>query len=286
MKIKASQYLTILIHFVNAIFTGTVFFLILLALPETLDKKKKSVGEAAEGQAQNSPPGDSPHSEIRRTSTREAVHRCSVKCIKILRIFFVDPLAMILYLRFPAVFLTVYYASITFGSLYVLNISIQATFEKPPYSFPTLIVGFLYLPASLGYVIASIGGGRWMDRIMAREARKAGRLDENGLPVYRPEDRMRENAWLGAIFYPIALVVYGWSVQKGVHWIVPVRGTRYEAAATADSVLRQMIATFFFGLGSMILFSLATTMLTEFMPRKSSTGVAVSLEYSWQKPPM
>jgi len=37
-----------------------------------------------------------------------------------------------------------------------------------------------------------------------------------------------------------------------------------------------MIALFFFGLGSMVLFSLATTMLTEFMPGKSSSGVAVS----------
>jgi hypothetical protein len=62
-----------------------------------------------------------------------------------------------------------------------------------------------------------------MDRIMAREARKAGRDEENGRPIYRPEDRMRENAWLGAIFYPLALFVYGWTVQKGVHWIVPVR---------------------------------------------------------------
>ena len=38
-----------------------------------------------------------------------------------------------------------------------------------------------------------------------------------------------------------------------------------------------MIALFFFDLGSMVLFSLATTMLTEFTPRKSSVGVAVSL---------
>lgn len=38
-----------------------------------------------------------------------------------------------------------------------------------------------------------------------------------------------------------------------------------------------MIALFFFGIGSMVLFSLAATMLTEFMPRKSSAGVAVSL---------
>jgi len=210
--------------------------LILLALPETLQKSNIVAG-AIQEQASDAPPGDSPRSAGSRTSTREAMHRRTVKCIEILRIFFVDPLKVIMYLRFPAVFLTVYYASITFGSLYVLNISIQATFERPPYSFPTLIVGLLYLPASIGYVIASVRGGKWMDRIMAREARKAGRFDEDGLPVYHPEDRMRENAWLGAIFYPLALIVYGWSVQKGVHWIVPVCDTRCDAGAAADSRL-------------------------------------------------
>ncbi len=203
--------------------------LILLALPETL--KKKSSGDRAsegpsEGPTEDPPPQDSPRSGLSRVSTRESVHRYSVKCMKIIRIAFVDPLKVILYLRFPAVSLTVYYASITFGSLYVLNISIQATFENAPYSFQTLIVGLLYLPASLGYVIASLFGGKWMDSIMAREARSAGRYDEDGLPVYRPEDRMRENAWLGAISYPLALIVYGWTVQKGVHWIIPVCLTR------------------------------------------------------------
>jgi hypothetical protein len=159
------------------------------------------------------------------------VHRHSIKCIHILRMFFVDPLRVIQYLRFPAVSLTVYYASITFGSLYVLNISIQATFEKPPYSFPTLIIGLLYLPASIGYVIASMLCGSWMDRIMAREATKAGRFDENHQPIYHPEDRMRENAWLGAICYPLALIVYGWTVQKGIHWIVPVGGLNWSSHA-------------------------------------------------------
>ena len=56
-----------------------------------------------------------------------------------------------------------------------------------------------------------------MDRIMAREAKKARRCDEFGLPVYHPEDCMRENAWLGAIIYPLALIVYGWTVEKGVY---------------------------------------------------------------------
>lgn len=38
----------------------------------------------------------------------------------------------------------------------------------------------------------------------------------------------------------------------------------------------QMIANFFYGVGSMLIFSLATTMLTEFMPRRPSSGVALN----------
>lgn len=35
-----------------------------------------------------------------------------------------------------------------------------------------------------------------------------------------------------------------------------------------------MIANFFFGLGSMIIFAMATTMLTEFLPGRASMGIA------------
>ena len=234
-----STYLTIGHHahsgnsLANYAFVGTTFLLILLALPETLKKMKTTAG-VVEEQESGPPLPDSPHSALSQTSTREVVHRRAIKCIRILRVCFVDPLKSILYLRFPAVFLTVYYASITFAALYVLNISIQATFEKPPYNFSTLVIGFLYVPASLGYVIASIGGGKWMDRIMAREAKKDGRYDETGLPIYRPEDRMRENAWLGAIVYPLSLIVYGWTAEKRTHWIFPVCDTIRNLDAATD----------------------------------------------------
>jgi MFS family permease len=38
----------------------------------------------------------------------------------------------------------------------------------------------------------------------------------------------------------------------------------------------QMIANFFYGVGSMLIFAMATTMLTEFMPQRSSSGVALN----------
>ncbi|KAL1999393.1 hypothetical protein VTN02DRAFT_4584 [Thermoascus thermophilus] len=231
------------------IYGGVVVLFILLALPETLAVRITPIVEA-----ETMPPIERP---LSRVSSRQVVHG-TTKLLRVLKVVFLDPLGIVMYLRFPPVLLTVYYASITFGALYVLNVSIQATFGSPPYNFPTVIVGLLYIPNSLGYMITSAFGGRWMDRIMQREAKKANRYDENGKLVYRPEDRMRENAWLGAFIYPAALIWYGWTAEHGVFWLVP------------------MIANFFFGVGSMLIFSMATTMLTEFMPKKSSTGVALN----------
>ena len=145
-----------------------------------------------------------------------------------------------------------------FGSLYILNISIESTFAAKPYSFSTLIIGLLYIPNSAGYLLAAIFGGRWIDSIMHREARKAGRYDARGKLIFHPEDRMRENAWIAAVLWPSALIVYGWTAQKGVHWIVP------------------MIANFFFGIGSMLIFGLVNTMLTEFMPKRAASGIALN----------
>ena len=135
---------------------------------------------------------------------------------------FLDPLKVIVYLKHPPVFLSIYYASVTFGSLYVLNISITYTFERDPYNYSTLIVGLLYIPNSIGYIISSLLGGRWMDRIMKREAVKARRVSTDGRLIYLPEDRMRENAWVGAAIYPAALIWYGWTAEKGVLWVAPV----------------------------------------------------------------
>lgn len=237
-----------------AIYGGCLTLILTFCLPETLHRKPKDVARPpqVETDEKNVRP------ELIRVSTRQSVKVKTRTFASTLYRIFVEPLTILAYLRFPAVALTVYYASITFGSLYVLNISIQQTFSKAPYNFSEILVGVVYMPGSIGYLISSLLGGRWNDRIMHREARAANRYDANGKLILIPEDRMRENAWIAAIVYPGAMLWYGWSVDKGVHWIVPC------------------IALFFFGLGSMVVFSCATTMLTEFMPRKSSSGVAVN----------
>lgn len=225
------------------IYGGVLIVSLIFALPETLTARTNMVDVAAKehdatletGVAMTGDAGgkidigkEAVTTEMGRTTTLERVptHKSvaekSRKYIKLLKRCFLDPLKIILLLRFPAVALTVIWASITFGCLYFLNISIETTFSSPPYNFSTLVVGLLYIPNSLGYVIASLFGGRWLDHIMKREAKKAGRIDEKGRLIFRPEDRMKENAWIAGSVFPLALMWYGWSAEKGVFWVVPV----------------------------------------------------------------
>lgn len=137
----------------------------------------------------------------------------------------IGPFHALEYLRFPAITITIYIASIAFGTTGLLNISYQSTFSRAPYSLSPTVVGCIYIPIGVGCLLGSVYGGKWSDSIMAREARKAGRYrneSEGGGLIYRPEDRVRENAWLGVGVFASLLVWYGWVVQQGVVWWVPV----------------------------------------------------------------
>ena len=238
-----------------AIYGGILIVVLTFCLPETL-QKTVPITELVSPEPETS--GDTVMPVASRITTRQSVKDQTVTAARVLKRCFIDPLMIVTYLRFPAVALTVYYAAITFGCLYILNISLQQTFSSPPYGFSTMIIGLMYIPNSIGYVCAALFGGRWSDTIMAREAKAAGRYDADGRLILLPEDRMRENAYIAAAMYPLALVLYGWIASYGQHWIIAA------------------IANFFFGIGSMVIFSCSTTMLTEFMPKKSSSGVALN----------
>jgi multidrug resistance protein len=225
----------------QVIYGGILFLVLTFFLPETLARPREP------SSVQRTISEKETRTSLTRVITSQSVQIKTKKAVKIFKRCIIDPLSVLAYLRFPAVLITVYLASITFGSLYVLNISIQETFSSSPYNYEVIIVGLLYIPNSLGYLLASVFGGKWTDTIMHREAIKAGRYDENGKLVFRPEDRLRENAWLAAIIFPGALIWYGWTAERGIIWIVP------------------MIANFFFGIGSMIIFGCVTTMLTEYV---------------------
>ena len=196
----------------------------LFLLPETLKREPEAVLPTADTQ------------ELSRMRTMDSAKVKTKNLAKSARRFIIDPLGVLLYLRFPPVLITVLLAAIAFGSLYVVNIAIQQKFSREPYNFGQLSIGLMYIPSGLGYIVGSLCGGRWIDKIMAREARKAGRYDEDGKLIYLPEDRMRENAWVMTTMYPLALLMFGWVLRYGLHPAVPC------------------VALFLFGISSMLVF--------------------------------
>jgi MFS family permease len=104
---------------------------------------------------------------------------------------------------------------------------------------------------SLGYLVGSLVGGRWTDYIFIRSASK-----HNG--VLEAEGRFGLNAWVGGILYPLGLLMYGWTVEKGIFVFVPE------------------IGTFLFGFGMMIIFATVTTYLVDAVPGRSSSAVAMN----------
>ena len=225
-----------------SIFSFVAWLLLAFCLPETLKCTKPLVPELEteeKGMA-----------VATRTSTLQSVHRKGKRAAWALHRTCIEPFGVLKNLRFPAVACTVYYACVTFGSLYVLNISVEATFTVAPYNFTALQLGLAYLANSSGYAIASFFGGRWTDWVMKRTAKRKNRRDEHGNLIFRTEDRVAENVWFAAALYPAALIWYGWSAQFHVHWAVP------------------LLANFFFGIGSMLIFGTVTTMLTGKSPSR------------------
>lgn len=207
-----------------AIYGFIIWSMLFFLLPETLARRKKDE------------PNEANPEELRRMTTTESAKKQTKMFAATLKRFLIDPLSVLLFLRFPPVLLTVLIAAIAFGALFVANISIQQKFSDPPYNYSQLIVGLLYIPPGLGYFAASLFGGRWIDKIMAREARKANRYDEHGKLIFLPEDRMRENMWIAHSVYPLSLLMYGWTLRYGIHFMVP------------------SVALFFFGCASMLVF--------------------------------
>ncbi|KAH7121901.1 major facilitator superfamily transporter multidrug resistance [Dactylonectria estremocensis] len=222
-----------------------ILVLIALALPETLAKRHMGAEQRLENHS-----NDPLAIPSRKSRTRRGA--------KLIRHHLVNPLAVVAHLRFPPVAIVIYIAAIGFGSCYVLNISMQVAFSDSPYEYSPMIVGLLFIPNTVGCILVSVFGGAWVDKIMVRAAQDAGRYDSEGRPIYLPEDRVGLNAWVALTVYPVSLIWYGWTVQNGVHWAAP------------------SVAVLFFGGGVMMVFSATTTMAAEFIPRNSSSGVALN----------
>lgn len=83
------------------------------------------------------------------------------------------------------------------------------------YNISAQNIGLCYLGVGVGQFVAIIVFNRFSDSFLLKLA-KGGQL--------KPEYRL-PLIWPGAISMSSGLLLYGWTINYGVHWIVPIIGT-------------------------------------------------------------
>lgn len=119
-----------------------------------------------------------------------------------------------LLVRSPIVAILSSYVGITFGYFYLLFTTFAEAFETC-YDFSQQSAGFAYLGFGVG-ASAGLAMYSWYANRRAAKMFQQGRLT--------PESRLIP-AMYGCLLVPVGLFVYGWTLDRCVHWIAPVIGS-------------------------------------------------------------
>lgn len=113
----------------------------------------------------------------------------------------------------PIVFGLSLLTAVAYGTLYLLFTTIGDVFATR-YGI-VKNVGLVYLGIGLGQLVAILVFGMLSDTIVKRMSKSGEMKPEYRLPLMVP----------GGAMIPIGLLLYGWTSQYEVHWIVPIIGT-------------------------------------------------------------
>lgn len=161
---------------------------------------------------------------LRKTSGNQLLRSkfySGLSLTQILKRSIMRPLKILFYA--PIVTFMAIYVAITYGYLFLMFASLAQIFQNY-YNFSTTASGLAFLGVGLGSLIG-VGIFRLTsDRYMAWKTAKAdaaansiGQAREGMKPEYR-----LMTLPIGGILIPIGLIIYGWTVQYHIHWVVPI----------------------------------------------------------------
>ncbi|KAF4121388.1 putative arabinose efflux permease, MFS family [Geosmithia morbida] len=122
---------------------------------------------------------------------------------------------VMLFCTSPIVFLLSMYLAVEYGLLYLFFTTIPIVFPGK-YGFSPGISGLTYLGIGLGFLLGLSLNAYTSDRMMMESVRR-----NNG--KFEPEMRLPFLVFYST-FCTIGFFWYGWTVDKGIHWIVPIIG--------------------------------------------------------------
>lgn len=115
------------------------------------------------------------------------------------------------------------YQALIFSSLYSLYAQYSTLWSAPPYNFSKTQIGLAFLGPITGFLITAAISVAFIDKVYAYFARKN---HDDGRPEYR-----LPLANIGAVLLPISLFWFGWAVEMGLPWQVPILATVFFGAS-------------------------------------------------------
>jgi predicted MFS family arabinose efflux permease len=127
----------------------------------------------------------------------------------------IRPLKMLIY--YPIVTIMCTYVAVLYSILYLLFTTYSFVFREV-YGFSTSDAGLVFIAGGIGTFLGLFYVGYFSDRTLQTRA-AAGK-------IITPEDRLPLIITIpGSLAFPIGLFIYGWGIEKHLHWIVPQLGT-------------------------------------------------------------
>ncbi|KAM5358506.1 hypothetical protein ACJZ2D_015231 [Fusarium nematophilum] len=114
----------------------------------------------------------------------------------------------------PLVFGSSLYVAVGYGYMYLIFTTITNVFLNQ-YGINRSVVGLVFLGLGIGQFISLTIFSRLSDRLLKKLAKGGEMKPEYRLPLL----------WPGAVLVPLGLLVYGWSAEYHVHFMVPIFGT-------------------------------------------------------------
>lgn len=109
------------------------------------------------------------------------------------------------------------YSAIVLGVMYLFFGAFPLVFTEV-YQFNLWQVGLSFLGLMVGMIMASASSPLW--------SHIRSELIQNGTNMGKSEPEFRlPSAMFGSLLVPIGLFVFGWTLRRSIHWIVPIIGS-------------------------------------------------------------
>lgn len=151
--------------------------------------------------------------------------------------------------RSPIVLLISLFIAVIYGILYIMFSTMTIVFEEQ-YNIRNGNVGLVFLGLGLGQIVGLVFFASTSDKKLKKRAAANG-------GIMKPEFRLPfllHTSWAA----PAGLLLYGWSAEYKVHWIVPI------------------IGTMFISIGMICAFMPASTYLVDCYTRYAASAMAAS----------